>query len=183
MGNYQTYGRTPTAALVVDRSLRESAPGVFSIKTQVPAAGMYDVAFFLDSPRVVHCFSLAVRSNPELKKLVAERRVDVKPLVASRTVHVNEPFGLSFKLTNPTTGKPHQNLADVRILTMLAPGVWQKREIARGAEDGTYGITATVAEPGIYYVFVECPSLGLKLNAQRPVILEAVTAAAGKDSP
>jgi hypothetical protein len=183
MGNYQTYGRTPKAALVVDRSLRESAPGVFSIKTQVPAAGMYDVAFFLDAPRVVHCFSLAVRSNPALRKLVAERRVTVQPLVGSRTIQVGEPVELKFKLTNPATGKPHENLSDVRILTMLAPGVWQKREIAHGAGDGMYSITATVPQPGVYYVFVECPSLGLRLNAQRPVILQAVDPESGKESP
>jgi YVTN family beta-propeller protein len=173
MGNYQTYGRTPTAALVVDRSLRESAPGVFSIRTQVPAAGSYDVAFFLDSPRVVHCFNLAVRTDPELKKLIAGRRVEVKPLVAPQTIRVNEPLAMKFRLIDPATGKPHANLTDVRILTMLAPGVWQQREIAQGSADGTYSITRALPEPGIYYIFIECPSLGLKLNATRPIVLEA----------
>lgn len=182
MGNYQTYGRTPTAALVVDRSLRESSPGVFSIKTQVPAAGMYDVAFYLDSPRVMHCFSLAVRSNPALARRAAERQVAVQPLVASRTVRVGEPVELKFRLTNPVTGKTHDSLSDVRVLTMLAPGVRQVREIARPAGDGVYSISAAAPEPGIYYVFVECPSLGLRLNAQRPVILRAVRDEAGKES-
>lgn len=183
MGSYQTYDRTPKAALVVDRSLRESAPGVFSIKTQVPAAGMYDVAFFLDSPRVVHCFNLSVRSNPALKKLAADHRVRVEPLVASRTVHVNEPVELKFKLTDPATGKTRDNLNDVRILTMLAPGVWQKRQVAKDEGGGTYGITTALAEPGIYYVFIECSSIGLRLNAQFPVILQAVAAEARKESP
>ena len=183
MGNYETYGQTPKAALVVDRSLRESAPGVFSIKTQVPAAGMYDVAFFLDSPRVVHCFNLSVRSNPELKKLVAERRVEVEPLFKPATIHVNQPVELKFKLTNPSTGKAHENLKDVRVLAFLAPGVWQKREMAHADGNGVYSLTATFSEPGIYYVFVECPSLGLRLNAHRAVILQAVTAEARKESP
>ncbi len=182
MGNYQTYGRTPKAALVVDRSLRESGPGVFSIKTQVPAAGNYDVAFFLDSPRVVHCFNLTVRDNPALKKL-AERRVNLQPLMAARVIQVGEPVELKFKLTDPATGKAHENLSDVRVLAFLAPGVWQKREIARASSDGIYTLTASVPQPGIYYVFVECPSLGLRLNAQRPVILQAVVAEARKESP
>ena len=182
MGNYQTYGRTPKAALVVDRSLRESAPGVFSIKTQVPVAGTYDVAFFLDSPSVVHCFKLAVRSNPALKKL-AERVVAVEPLFKPATVHVDQPLELKFKLTNPSTGKAHENLKDVRILTFLAPGGWQKRDTAQARGDGVYSLTAALPEPGIYYVFVECPSLGLRLNTGRPVILRAVNAEAIKESP
>jgi hypothetical protein len=182
MGNYQTYGRTPKAALVVDRSLRESGPGVFSIKTQVPAEGMYDVAFYLDSPRVVHCFSLAVRSNPALKKL-AVHRVNVQSLMAAPIIQVNEPVELKFKLTDPATGKAHANLTDVRIVAFLAPGVWQRREMATASGDGVYTLTASVPEPGIYYVFVESPSLGLRLNAQRPVILQAVGAEVSKGSP
>jgi len=183
MGNYEAYGQTPKAVLVVDRSLRESAPGVFSIKTQVPAAGMYDVAFFLDSPRVVHCFNLSVRSNPELKKLIVERKVAVQPLFKPSTIHVNEPVELKFKLTNPVTGKTHDAVKDFRILTLLAPGVWQERKFAQPLGDGIYSVTATVPQPGIYYVFVECPSLGLRLNAIRGVMLSAVANEERKESP
>ncbi len=182
MGNYEAYGQTPKAVLIVDRSLRESAPGVFSIKTQVPAAGMYDVAFFLDSPRVVHCFNLSVRSNPALKKLIIERKVAVQPLFKPSTIHVNEPVELKFKLTNPVTGQTHDDVKDLRILT-FAPGVWQKREFAHPLGAGIYSITATVPQPGIYYVFAECPSLGLKVNALRPVMLSAVAAEDRKESP
>jgi len=182
MGNYQTYGRTPKAALVVDRSLRESGPGVFSIKTQIPAEGMYDVAFFLDSPRVVHCFNLAVRSNPELKKSAA-KRVAIQSLVTEPVIRVNEPVQIQFKLTDPVTGKAHENLTDVRIVAFLAPGVWQRREMATASAGGVYTLTATAPEAGIYYVFVECPSLGLRLNEQRPVILQAIGAQVSKESP
>ncbi len=175
MGNYQTYGRTPKAALVVDRSLRETGPGVFSIKTQVPAEGQYDVAFFLDSPRVVHCFNLAVRSNPALKKRAATR-VSVQSLVTDLVIRVNEPVELKFRLTNPVTGKAHENLRDVRVLAFLAPGVWQKRELATDLGNGIYTLTASAPEAGVYYVFVESPSLGLRLNEQRPVILQAIAA-------
>jgi YVTN family beta-propeller protein len=182
MGNYQTYGRTPKAALVVDRSLRESGPGVFSIKTQVPAEGMYDVAFYLDSPRVVHCFNLAVRGNPALKKSAA-RRVSIRSLMTAPVIRVNEPVELKFKLTDPATGKGHENLTDVRILAFLAPGVWQRREIAHADGDGTYTLTSSFPKTGVYYVFVEVPSLGLRLNEQRPVILQAIGADVPKESP
>jgi len=131
---------------------------------------------------VVHCFNLAVRSNPALKKR-AEKRVAMQSLVTERIIRVNEKVELKFKLTDPVTGKAHENLTDVRIVAFLAPGVWQRREMATASGDGIYTLTTTPPEAGIYYVFVECPSLGLLLNEQRPVILQAVGAEVSKESP
>jgi len=183
MGSYQTYERTPVAALVVDRSLREVAPGVFSITTKVPVAGMYDVAFFLDSPRVLNCFNLSVRSNPALKKMADAHAVEVEPLLKPSTVQVNAPVEMKFRLTNPNTGKAHTDLKDVRILTFLAPGTWQSRQIAHTTGDGVYSVTTSLPQTGIYYVFLECPSLGLGLNSRRPVILQAVGPEVRKEAP
>jgi len=107
----------------------------------------------------------------------------VEPLFKPSTIHVNEPVELKFKLTNPLTGKTHNDVKDLRILTLLAPGVWQERAFAQPLGDGIYSVTATVPQPGIYYVFVECPSLGLRLNGMRAVMLSAVAAEDRKESP
>ncbi len=56
MGNFQNYRREPLAVMVVDRSLREIKPGIYSTTIKLPASGRYDVAFLNDSPRVSHCF-------------------------------------------------------------------------------------------------------------------------------
>src|SRR5262249_23025301 len=55
MGSFQNYGRDPRAVLVVDRSLRETIPGVYATTAPMAKSGTYDVAFLLDSPRIVHC--------------------------------------------------------------------------------------------------------------------------------
>jgi len=136
---------------------------------------MYDVAFFLDSPRVVHCFNLAVRSNPALKKAIV-RRTTVQSLMSELVIPVNQPVELKFRLTDLETGKAHENLSDVRVVAFLAPGVWQQRETAKALGDGIYTLTTTPPEAGVYYIFVESPSLGLRLNEQRPVILQAISA-------
>jgi hypothetical protein len=61
MGSFSNYGRQPMAAQVVDRSLRERAsPGVYQTVAKLPKPGLYDVFFFLDSPRFVNCFEFAV---------------------------------------------------------------------------------------------------------------------------
>src|SRR4029079_1145888 len=68
MGNFQNYRREPLAVLVVDRSLRETKPGVYSTTIKLPVSGHYDVAFLNDSPRVSHCFDLSADANPALKE-------------------------------------------------------------------------------------------------------------------
>ena len=41
-------------------------------------------------------------------------------------------------------------------------------------EEGIYRVRVTVPKSGIYYVFLESPSLDLAINKGRPVIFEAI---------
>ena len=49
MGSYQSYGASARAVTVIDRSLKETEPGVYTSKVRIPVAGRYDVAFLLES--------------------------------------------------------------------------------------------------------------------------------------
>ncbi|HEX6085992.1 MAG TPA: hypothetical protein VF266_15775, partial [Thermoanaerobaculia bacterium] len=140
-------------------------------RTKVPAAGTYDVAFFLDSPRVLHCFDLAVKGDPRpsRREVAIETILDKKPIVAGETLEVR------FRLRDAGTREPHRNVADVHALAFLTPGTWQKRVALEPADDGTYRVKLPVPQAGIYYVFLESDSLRLQLNAGRPLIFEAVT--------
>jgi hypothetical protein len=60
MGSFSAYSHTPRAAMVIDRSLRETRPAVYSVITRMPPAGTYDVALFVDSPRAIACLPLSV---------------------------------------------------------------------------------------------------------------------------
>ena len=170
MGNFRAARRSPKAAMVLDRSLRESEPGVFSIRTRVPAAGTYDVAFFLDAPRVVHCFDLAVKGEPRPTRgeVTIETILEQKPIIAGEELEVR------FRLRDSGTREPHRNAPDVRALAFLTPGTWQERFAVEPAEDGTYRVKLPVPKAGIYYVFLESDSLQLKVNGGRPLIFEAV---------
>jgi YVTN family beta-propeller protein len=172
MGNFSVHRRSPKAVLVIDRSLRESEPGVFSIGTKVAEEGTYDVAFFLNAPRVVHCFELAVASDG--KPRFAERKVKIEQVTAQQEFRAGEPFELKFRLVDANSGEPHRGAKDVRALAFLAPGTWQKRFTAVPDAEGVYSINVEVPEEGIYYVFLEAPSLNLKINKARPLLFEAV---------
>ena len=150
---FNNYRREPKAVLIVDRSLREREPGEYSALVKLPRSGKYDVAFLLDSPRVIHCFSAEAKSNRSWPKKRPQAPFRVESLLADKRIKVGEKLRLRFKLTDPATNEPKAGLQDVRVLTFLAPGVWQKRQWAQSVGDGVYESEITAPEAGVYYVF------------------------------
>ena len=181
MGNFQNYRREPMAALVVDRSLREIKPGIYSTTIKLPASGRYDVAFLNDSPRVSHCFDLSADVNPALKeqKPVALR---IEQQLKEMTMPVGKDFTFRFKLTDTATGKPKADLKDVRVLTFMSAGAWQRRDFATSVGDGIYEIKLNVPESGVYMVFFESASMGVRYRDLPYLMLHAVAEAKTKPS-
>lgn len=173
MGNFRNYSREPRAVLVVDRSLTERSPGVYMTTARLRRAGLYDVAFFLDAPRLVHCFQVSVEPNPDLARTGEDRPIAIVPLVTNRVVPVGKRIRLQFRLIDPETKQPKAGLKDVRALAFLAPGIWQRQYLAQPGSEGIYEIEFVPPQPGIYYVYVECPTLGLALNNPQYLVLEA----------
>jgi YVTN family beta-propeller protein len=173
MGNFQNYRREPLATLIVDRSLRETAPGVYSTTVKLPASGHYDVAFLTDSPRIAHCFDIAADPNPLLKE---EKAVALRIEHQSRDnqLQVGHDFALRFKLIETRTNKAKDDLQDVRVLTFLAPGTWQRRDLAKSLGNGMYEINLKVPETGVYMIFVESGSMGVRYRDMPALMLEAI---------
>lgn len=161
MGNFQNYRREPLAVLVVDRSLRETKPGIYSTTIKLPASGRYDVAFLNDSPRVAHCFDLSADPNPSFKeeRLVALR---LDHQLKEMTMPVGKDFTFRFKLTEIATGTPKADLKDVRVLTFMSASGWQHRDFATPVGNGMYEVKINVPEAGVYTMFFECASMGVK---------------------
>jgi hypothetical protein len=161
MGNFQNYRREPLAVLVVDRSLREIQPGVYSTTIKLPASGPYDVAFLNDSPRVAHCFEVTAEPNPSLKEK-PQVALSIEHQVKERKLSVKQDFVFRFKLVDTATGNPKSDLEDVRVLTFLSPGVWQRRDIAKSVGNGVYELKINVPQTGVYMLFVESSSMGVR---------------------
>lgn len=178
MQNFQTYGRSAVAVEVVDRSLREKEPGVYSTIIKTPAAGNYAVAFILDTPSIVHCFSVAVKANPSLKKKQAHPRIDY--LVKERKVTVGDKLPLRFRLLDPETGEPRSGLKDVTVLYYATPGVARTEAPAREVAEGVYEAILSFPRGGAYFVYVASPSLKVKYM-DLPFL--SLVAAEGKAAP
>lgn len=180
MGSFTNYKREPRALLVWDASLRETAPGVYSTRAQLTAQGNYDVAFLLDAPRIVNCFEMSIKENPEYQKK-REVAIRVEPMLKDRQLRVGENTQLRFKVTDSATKLPRADLKDMGVLTFLAPGIWQQRHWAKPVGDGVYEISFVPPQAGVYYIFFQCPSLGVAYRQIPHLILNAgATAKAGQ---
>ncbi|HZI49768.1 MAG TPA: hypothetical protein VFD75_18365, partial [Pyrinomonadaceae bacterium] len=173
MGSFQNYRRDPKALLVLDNSLVETAQGVYSSVIRLNGSGDYDVAFLLDSPRVVNCFNLKVVEDPN-RPAVTTAALKIEPLWKEPTARVGSTFNLRFRATVSGTDQPNQKLEDVGVLVFLAPGIWQYREVAKPLGGGVYEVNFVPPQPGIYYFYFQCPSLDIHYHQIRPITIEAV---------
>ena len=170
MGHFKNYGRQPRAVVAVDRSLRETAPGIYETTAKLSAAGQYELALFLDTPRMTACIPLSVARDGGGAPDSPPPHVRIRTATAAPVA--GEALELEIELRDGASGERLSSLDDLRVLTFLAPGVWQRRQEVSVAADGRYRAEVVPPSQGIYYVFVSSRSLGLELNQSPSLIFQ-----------
>lgn len=177
MFSMEGYGKTPTAVMLVDRSIRETSPGVYSVGVRLPKPGVYDVPVYIDSPSISYCYQFTVKPNPLLKKQPL-RPVVLHALNNNLQITMGETAQMQFRLVDPETNKPKQGLKDVEVTVLLAEGLRQMHLPAEmKGNEGVYEVSFTPSKDGVYYGMVTIPSLGIRPN-QLPYLM--VRAVAGR---
>ncbi|HWM91604.1 MAG TPA: cytochrome D1 [Thermoanaerobaculia bacterium] len=169
MGHFPAYGKRPRAVQVVDRSLRETAPGVYETNVQLGRAGTYDVAVLVGSPKVLHCFPLTVAEDPKAGR---RKALGIEYLVDRREVGVGEEVAVRLRITDPDGGAPRSGLKDVRVLTFLSPGQRQQRQVADEVGNGVYEVRFRPTREGVWFVFLEVDSAGLSFEESPSLTLQ-----------
>jgi YVTN family beta-propeller protein len=152
MGAFRNYGHEARAIEIVDRSLTEFEPGVYTGRVKIPVEGTYDIALMMDTPRFLHCFSTKVVPNPELKTTVGKIAVEYQ--IAHRRVPVGGSTTVKFKLTDTATAEPASDIPDVTVLYYRSDGRGRTVVPARSLGEGLYEATVKVDTLATYYVFV-----------------------------
>ena len=173
--NYRVHGSSPRAVTVIDRSLRESEPGVYSGRVRIPASGTYDVAFMLQSPQVLHCFSVAAAENPALAK--DREPLKLEFVTTQRQYKVGETAVVRFRIADGATGQPKPGLAGVSALYFLAPGRMRTEVKVVEVGDGLYEAHVALPVAGGWYVYVGVPALKIGYERLPFFSLQAVAAA------
>jgi hypothetical protein len=122
-------------------------------------AGKYDVAFMLESPQLLHCFSVQAQVNPSIARPTDPLAVEFDE--RSRNTTAGGPLALRFKLIDPATRLARAGIKDARVLYYLAPGRGRSEVPVKEIGGGVYEAQVDLAQPGAYYVYVGVPSLAL----------------------
>jgi len=160
MGAFRNYGHEARAIEIVDRSLTELEPGVYTGRVKIPIEGTYDIALMMDTPRFLHCFSTKVVPNPEFQTTAGKIAIEYQ--TADRRVPVGGSTTVKFKLTDTATAEPAGGIPDVTVLYYRSDGRGRMVVPARALGKGLYEATVKVDSLSTYYVFVG--SRSKKLN-------------------
>ncbi|HEX6623868.1 MAG TPA: YncE family protein [Pyrinomonadaceae bacterium] len=160
MGTLSNYKRRPHAAMILDRSLAEVAPGVYTVPVRLKGAGRFDVSVLTGQPRIAHCFQLEVADSPDAEKQSTGVSLAIKALFDGKQYKAGESVPLRFRLTDSTTGQPLKGLKDVQVLAFEPPGIWQQRQWATEVGEGVYEVSQTFPRPGLYKVMLRSASRG-----------------------
>ena len=176
MGQFSNYGKIPKAVAVIDRSLEERSPGTYESVGKLRGNGTYDVAFFMDVPRVTHCFTLKVDKNDEAIKALQKKKLgalSVEHLLPGAATKAGVLTDYKIRLVNPYTNEVIRGLKDV-IIRSTSPSNWFEEAPANESEEeGVYQCSLQFPSSGIYYVYVACPSRELFFDNPQYQIVKA----------
>jgi YVTN family beta-propeller protein len=164
VGTISNYKRRARALLLLDRSLAEVSPGVYSTPVKLTKAGRYDVPMVIDEPRLFNCFQVEIADAPggELDTRVASAVVE--SLSGGQQFKPGAPAALRFRVTDPVTKQPVAGLKDVLVLVFEQPGLWQARQWAKEVERGVYEVTQVFPRTAYYTATVAVASRGIRFS-------------------
>jgi hypothetical protein len=176
MGTLSNYKRRPYAAMILDRSLNETAPGVYTVPVRLKNSGRFDVSVLTAQPRIAHCFQMEVASSPNEEKKSGVS-VALRALFDGKQFKTGEPVALRFRVTDSATGQPLKGLGDVQVLAFEPPGIWQQRQWAKEVGEGEYEVTQTFPRPGLYKVMLRVSSRGVAFADLQATLVPVVSGA------
>ncbi|CDF83419.1 YVTN family beta-propeller repeat protein [Pseudomonas knackmussii B13] len=159
MSAYPNRGHAARAVRVIDRSLREVEPGLYSARVRLPAAGKFDVAFMLNQPQLIHCFSAEVAVDPQLEARYGGPKVEF--LVQRTPLPGTGEAKARFRIVDGRSGAPRKGIGDLRVRYFLAPSSLPREVSVREVGEGVYEACLYLDQPGAWYLHVRSPSLGL----------------------
>lgn len=157
-GSLSTDGRVPRGILIWNRSLREHDRGRYVASVTLPRAGTFDVPVFVESPRVLTCFTLRVGADAAT---LADTRVQPQVTwLPNQHATARTRAELRVRVVDRRTQRALSTLAHVNMLTFMPPGVWTRHLTTRNEGHGVYVAETNYPRAGAYDVLVGVPDFG-----------------------
>ncbi|MDO8402928.1 MAG: cytochrome D1 domain-containing protein [Pseudomonas sp.] len=162
MSGYPNRGQVARAAMVIDRSLREVEPGLYSSRIKLPAAGRFDVAFLLNQPNIIHCFTALVEPDPNLATLPGVPKVEF--MLDKSTAALGSPYTVRFRIVQGQQKAQRSGVKDVQVRYFRAPTSRAQQVAALDVGNGIYEAPVTLDQNGAWYLHVRAASLGASFD-------------------
>lgn len=169
-GSYQDQATLPRAVRLVDRSLRQEAPGIYSGRVIIPTGGSYQVALLLDTPRLLHCFDFSAKPGSNEESVQAQ--IEIKVLTSPAQVKPAEKFKLEFLVTDAVDKKPVDGLEDFILSVNQLGGNWSQRYRAVAVGNGQYEVQLSIPQSGTYNVLLGINSRSFNLDSMAPISIK-----------
>ena len=171
-GSYQDQATLPRAVTVVDRSLQQESPGIYSGKVRIPSGGDYEVALLLDKPRLVHCFHFTAKPG-ETEQASLAAALKLAFIDPPQQVKTGEPFKLQVRISTQANDEPVNDLKDVVLLAAQTGSNWNQRYLLLPVGKGIYELELSLPQPGTYALLLSVPSQGVNLEQTPPLAIQA----------
>ncbi len=169
MGSFRSYGgQVPRAVLTVNRNLRPVEPGVYASTIRVPGSGDFEVAIFLDSPKMSHCFTFTATPNPTF---AGKSEPDMEVLNKDLQAAAGEIFRLKVRIYNIANGKAIEDAGDLVVQTFHAASMSNFMFAGRHTGEGVYEVPVRLDQPGVYYLVLTSRSKNIRADSLKPVML------------
>ena len=166
MGNFVTYNRIPQGLAILDRSLQESKPGVYSTYVRPVSPGRFDVPFVVDQPRILHGFELEILPNPDSSTAPVAAAVTIKSLFENVKIVVGETRKLRFQVIDSATEDPVSGLSDVQVMVIRGQGRGENFHHAKEVMPGVYEFEHFFPERNRYQILFRVLSRGAQFHQQ-----------------
>jgi YVTN family beta-propeller protein len=158
MSGYPNRGQVARAAMVIDRSLREVEPGLYSARIKLPAAGRFDVAFLLNQPNIIHCFTALVEPDTTREQHAGVPKVEF--MLDTSTAALGSPYVVRFRIVQGKQKTQLSAVKDVQVRYFRAPTSRTREVAALDVGNGIYEAPVTLDQNGAWYLHVRAASLG-----------------------
>ncbi|MGF6207756.1 YncE family protein [Pseudomonas frederiksbergensis] len=162
MSGYPNRGQVARAAMVIDRSLREVEPGLYSARIKLPMAGRFDVAFLLNQPNIIHCFTALVEPDQNLAQHRGAPTVEF--LLDKSTADLGNPYVVRFRIVEGKQRTQRSGVKDVQVRYFRAPTSRAQEVAALEVGNGVYEAPVTLDQSGAWYLHVRAASLGASFD-------------------
>jgi hypothetical protein len=126
----------------------------------------------MGSPPFSHCFALTAERDPA-SAARSGKPYRLEFLAEEREFAAGDTARVQLRLSNPATGEPISDLADLEAQIYQVPGIWRVLRPVKPLGDGIYEVVVELPNLGVYYLNLASPTLRARYNDLPSLVLRA----------